>query len=256
MKRLVKRFRQLESPLRFVGWLSILLIILVLGITICCFYQKFPNGILIVDLPLIPTSHDFSGSREPWEVNFYILRDGTIKIIDTPISIDKLKNITSESITNQGADNPIRMWADKNCLFKDISPVINMFKELNIYKFYFITIVKDTNRKESLRILIPPVESNNLWMDSSLLRIELKKDQTFLNGKIVDNNNLHDTLQKVSSVNPDIGCLIVPDPNITHQRLIDVIYECIEGKISSVAVSDKPVLSEVQPNPIPVPAKE
>ena len=54
------------------------------------------------------------------------------------------------------------------------------------------------------------------------------------------------TLEETSSIDPTLQCLIIPDPDVTHQRLVDIIYGCVNYRISHIIISDKPVPNEIK----------
>ncbi len=242
-KRFIKRFKQFtDSPFKFAGWLSILLTTLVLAITVYFFYDSYPKDgrPMDIELPVISGIH-IDQFKDPRELKFDVLKNGKIRITGTIFSLDYSRNIIEKAVRDYGYDIPIRIRADKSCSFKDISPVMGIIKDSKIDRLIYGVLAKAMSMAYLNVSILPPLESKNL------LRIEVKRSKILLEGKVIDSDESRKAaLFQLSSIDPKLQFLIIPDSDITVQRLVDVISECYRSEVYITTISDKPVPNETK----------
>jgi len=230
--------------LNFTGWLAILLIILVLTITTYCFLESCPKDGRPMDIEL-PSVHGLgydhdAGNRE---IKIDLLRNGKIRIGDRFLSADLLSQILKKAVQEYGKDIFMHVRAEKNCLYKDVCPVINAIKDSGRDIFFFDVLPIHSGEIDYIYI--------RSWYSEDkrdLIQINVKKDRLILNDRLCKYDDLNMILQKASELDHELKCFIIPDSDITVQRLVDIIYLCHRCSIFPVIVSEEKAIPNEDQN--------
>ncbi|GEM_PF-4538406 len=238
-----------DSPINFAGWLALLLITLMLCIITYFFIDSYPKDDrpLDIELPQVPTrlSNMNLFFCDPRSIKIELTQNGNYRICKAILSPELMKIILKKSVDEYGVDSPILICADKKLPFREICQVLEILTSLNIYKPYFAVILSDTNQicYLSFRYNLGVINYNLLPMEYRKkieidLLVKVGKEQIFMNNKPVEFVDLSRILRDSVSKNPDLKCIIIPDPDISVQRLLDVIYEFERQKVNRVSVEE------------------